>query len=192
MRKNRQWLVLLMAGLALLVLTGCSQPKQVGTRSMSSAADLIAAMADQEVDTKDSQLDSGTAAAATYLLKSRSAPSAGEETGSLADELRDASDTERYSSSNAPTVSGVTRMSRLFLYPGDWTEDEVARAITMELDDMDRKLPQDNRDRQISPDSYISYTYTYAVNVRQAYSDQGTAWVVGVGINQTAKEEHKT
>ena len=41
-------------------------------------------------------------------------------------------------------------------------------------------------------DSYYTYTYTYSVSVQQAYGDQNAAWVVGIGIEQTAKEEHKT
>ena len=192
MRKKGHWLVLLAAGLALLIFSGCSQPKQVGTRSMPGVAELIDELSVQEVDTTDSQLDSGTAAAATHLLKSRSSPSTGEETGALADELRSASGTERYNYLSAPSSSGITRMSRLFIYPGDWSEDEVARAIVSELDDMDGKLLQDNKERQFTTDSYISYTYTYAVNVRQAYNDQASAWVIGLGINQIAKEEHKT
>lgn len=192
MRRKRQWLVLLMAGLVLLVLSGCSQPKQVGTRSMPGVAELTDDMTALTIQTSDTQLDSGTAAAATHLLKSRSTPSTGEDTGTLAAELRDASGTERYNALSAPVSSGLTRMSRLFLYPGDWSEEKVAHAIVVKLEQMDGELYADNRDRQITPDSYISYTYTYSVSVRQAYSDQSSAWVIGVGINQTAKEEHKT
>ena len=46
--------------------------------------------------------------------------------------------------------------------------------------------------RQVVIDSYYTYTYSYSVSVQQVYGDQNTAWVVGVGIDQTAKEEHKT
>ena len=165
MRRMHSWLALLVAGLVLLVMTGCSQTKEVGTRSVPGAADLIAQIADQEVNTSNSLLESGTAAAATHLLKSRSTLVTGEETGPLAQALQDA---------------------------GDWNEDEVARAVTTVLEDMETELPANNRDRQITTDSYVVYTYTYSVSVRQAYSDQASAWVVGVGINQTAKEEHKT
>lgn len=192
MRRMHSWLALLVAGLVLLVMTGCSQTKEVGTRSVPGAADLIAQIADQEVNTSDSLLESGTAAAATHLLKSRSTLVTGEETGPLAQALQDAADAEHYNPRSAPTASGLTRMTRLFLYPGDWNEDEVARAVTTVLEDMETELPANNRDRQITTDSYVVYTYTYSVSVRQAYSDQASAWVVGVGINQTAKEEHKT
>lgn len=187
---------MLVAGLALVVLTGCTtvQPKQIGTRSMSSTANLVAAMAadDQEIDTTDSQLGAGTAAAATYLLKERSAPSLTnqEDTGVLAEKLREESDTQKYNRYSAPTSPGVTRMSRLFLYPGDWPEDEVARAILIQIEEMEAELS--TRSRQVVIDSYYTYTYTYSVSVQQAYGDQNTAWVVGIGIEQTAKEEHKT
>lgn len=196
MRKIKRKLALLVAGLALVVLTGCTtvQPKQIGTRSMSSTANLVAAMAadDQEIDTTDSQLGAGTAAAATYLLKERSAPSLTnqEDTGVLAEKLREESDTQKYNRYSAPTSPGVTRMSRLFLYPGDWPEDEVARAILIQIEEMEAELS--TRSRQVVIDSYYTYTYTYSVSVQQAYGDQNTAWVVGIGIEQTAKEEHKT
>lgn len=190
MRKKSQWLMLLMAAMVLLVLSGCSQPKQTGTRSMPGVAELVNSMTAEEVNTSDSQLDSGTAAAATYLLKSRSAPSVGEDDGTLADELRSVSDTARYSERSAPICSGVTRMSRLFIYPGDWSDDKVASETAAVIDQMAREVPTTSR--QVVIDSYFTYTYTYSVNVRQAYSDQGSAWVVGVGINQTTKEEHKT
>ena len=190
MRKMKHGLVLLLAVLALLVLSGCSQPKQVGTRSMAGVADLIASTSARTVVTNDAPLDSGTAAAATHMLKSRSAPGTGEDNGILADAMREASDTSRYNALSAPTESGVTRMSRLFIYPGDWSEDEVARAIVDEIDEMAAELPCTSR--QVVIDSYFTYTYTYSVSVRQAFSDQASAWVVGIGINQTAKEEHKT
>lgn len=190
MRKMKHILVLLLVGLALLVLSGCSQPKQVGTRSMAGVADLIADMSTQTVVTTDAPLDSGTAAAATHMLKSRNAPGTGEDNGILADAMRGASDTSRYNALSAPTESGVTRMSRLFVYPGDWSEDEVARAIVDKIDEMADELPCTSR--QVVIDSYFTYTYTYSVSVRQAFSDQASAWVVGIGISQTAKEEHKT
>lgn len=192
MRRMHSWLALLVAGLVLLVMTGCSQSKQVGTRSVPGTADLVAQIADQEVNTSDSLLESGTAAAATHLLKSRTTLVTGEETGSLAQALQEAADAERYNSRSAPTASGLTRMTRLFLYPGDWSEDEVAQAIVTALGEMEAELPGNNQDRQITTDSYMVYTYSYSISVRQAYSDQASAWVVGVGINQTAKEEHKT
>lgn len=192
LRRKHVWLALLVAGLVLLVMSGCSQAKQAGTRSVSTAADLIAQMADQEVSTSDSPLESGTAAAATHLLKNRSTVVTGEENGLLAQALRDSADAQRYNPRSTPTVNGVVRMARLFLYPGDWSEDEVARAIVTALGEMESELPADNRDKQITTDSYMVYTYSYSVSVRQAYSDQASAWVVGVGINQTAKEEHKT
>ena len=192
LRRKHIWLALLVAGLVLLVMSGCSQSKQTGIRSVSSAADLIAQMADQEVSTSDSLLESGTAAAATHLLKNRSTLTAGEENGLLAQALRDAADAQRYNPRSAPTASGLTRMARLFLYPGDWSEDEVAQAIVTALGEMEAELPGNNQDRQITTDSYMVYTYSYSISVRQAYSDQASAWVVGIGINQTAKEEHKT
>lgn len=192
MRKMKHGLVLLLAVLALLVLSGCSQPKQVGTRSMAGVADLIANMSAQTVVTNDAPLDSGTAAAATYMIKSRSAPGTGEDNGILADAMREASDTSRYNARSAPIESGVTRMSRLFIYPGDWSEDEVARAIVNKIDEMEDELLRSSCSRQVVIDSYFNYTYTYSVSVRQAFSDQASAWVVGIGINQTAKEEHKT
>lgn len=195
LRKIKRELALLAAGLALVVLTGCSAaaPKQIGTRSMASTANLVAAMSpDEEIDTTDSQLGAGTAAAATYLLKERSAPSLTnqEDTGVLAEKLRDESDTQKYNRYSAPTTPGVTRMSRLFLYPGEWPEDEVARAVLIQIEAMEAELS--TRSRQVVIDSYYTYTYTYSVSVQQAYGDQNTAWVVGIGIDQTAKEEHKT
>lgn len=192
MRKMKHGLVLLLAVLALLVLSGCSQPKQVGTRSMAGVADLIASTSAQTVVTNDAPLDSGTAAAATHMLKSRSAPGTGEDNGILADELREASCTDGYSARSAPIESGVVRMSRLFIYPGDWSEDEVARAIVNKIDEMADELLSSSCSRQVVIDSYFTYTYTYSVSVRQAFSDQASAWVVGIGINQTVKEEHKT
>lgn len=192
MRRIGQWLALLTAALMLLSLAGCSQPKQAGIRSLPGTADLIASMASQEVNTSDSMLESGTAAAATHLLKNSGTLVTGEDTGPLSKALQEGSDSERYNARSAPTSSGLTRMSRLFLYPGDWEEDEVARSVVTALDEMSSELSQDNRDRQITPDSYVAYTYTYAVSVRQAYGDEASVWVVGVGINQTAKEEHKT
>ena len=194
MRKIRKKLLVLAAGLAMVVLTGCTvQPKQIGTRPMSSTANLVADMAEeQEIDTTDSQLGAGTAAAATYLLKERSAPSLTnqEDTGVLAEKLRDESDTQKYNRYSAPTTPGVTRMSRLFLYPGEWPEDEVARAVLIQIEAMEAELS--TQSRQVVIDSYYTYTYTYSVSVQQAYGDQNTAWVVGIGIDQTAKEEHKT
>ena len=89
LRRKHVWLALLVAGLVLLVMSGCSQAKQAGTRSVSTAADLIAQMADQEVSTSDSPLESGTAAAATHLLKNRSTVVTGEENGLLAQALRE-------------------------------------------------------------------------------------------------------
>ena len=196
MRKLKRKLALLAAGLALVLLTGCTtvQPKQIGTRSMPSTASLVEAMAagEQEINTTDSQLGAGTAAAATYLLKERSAPNLTnqEDTGVLAEKLRDESDTQKYNRYSAPTTPGVTRMSRLFLYPGEWPEDEVARAVLIQIEAMEAELS--TRSRQVVIDSYYTYTYTYSVSVQQAYGDQNTAWVVGIGIDQTAKEEHKT
>ena len=194
MRKIRKKLLVLAAGLAMVVLTGCTvQPKQIGTRPMSSTANLVAGMAEeQEIDTTDSQLGAGTAAAATYLLKERSAPNLTnqEDTGVLAEKLRDESDTQKYNRYSAPTTPGVTRMSRLFLYPGEWPEDEVARAVLIQIEAMEAELS--TQSRQVVIDSYYTYTYTYSVSVQQAYGDQNTAWVVGIGIDQTAKEEHKT
>ena len=194
LRKIRKKLLVLAAGLAMVVLTGCTvQPKQIGTRPMSSTANLVAGMAEeQEIDTTDSQLGAGTAAAATYLLKERSATSLTnqEDTGVLAEKLRDESDTQKYNRYSAPTTPGVTRMSRLFLYPGEWPEDEVARAVLIQIEAMEAELS--TQSRQVVIDSYYTYTYTYSVSVQQAYGDQNTAWVVGIGIDQTAKEEHKT
>lgn len=195
LRKIKRELALLAAGLALVVLTGCSAaaPKQIGTRSMASTANLVAAMSpDEEIDTTDSQLGAGTAAAATYLIKDRCAPSLTnqEDTGGLSEKLRDESDTQKYNRYSAPTTPGVTRMSRLFLYPGEWPEDEVARAVLIQIEAMEAELS--TQSRQVVIDSYYTYTYTYSVSVQQAYGDQNTAWVVGIGIDQTAKEEHKT
>lgn len=189
MRKMKHGLILLLAGLVLLVLSGCSQPKQVGTRSMAGVADLIASMSSETVVTTDSSLDSGTAAAAYFLLNNSNLVN-GEEKGELASKLQETSCTERYSALSAPTESGETRMSRLFIFPGDWSEDEVARSIVDKIDEMAMELPSTSR--QVVIDSYFTYTYTYSVSVRQAFSDKASAWVVGIGINQTAKEEHKT
>ena len=180
LRKIRKKLLVLAAGLAMVVLTGCTvQPKQIGTRPMSSTANLVADMAEeQEIDTTDSQLGAGTAAAATYLIKNGSVPSLTnqEDTGTLSEKLRE--------------ESGVTRMSRLFIYPGEWPEDEVARAALVQIEEMEAELA--TKSRQVVIDSYYTYTYTYSVSVQQAYGDQNAAWVVGIGIEQTAKEEHKT
>lgn len=198
MRKIKKRLALLAAGLALAVMTtGCSsgaaQPKQIGTRNMASTASLISSMAgEEEVNAADTQLGAGTAAAATYLIKERCSPSLTnqEDTGELSDRMREESNTQKYNRYSAPTSPGVTRMARLFLYPGDWPEDEVARAALITIQEMEAELSQ--RSRQVVIDSYYTYTYDYSISVQQVYGDQNTAWVVGIGINQTTKEEHKT
>ena len=197
LRKRKYGWLILLAGLALALLTGCTapQPKQVGTRSMPSTANLIADMAfEMEVDANDNQLGAGTAAAATYLVKNRSTPSLTnqEDNGELAARMREESETIKYNRYSAPTTAGVTRMSRLFLYPGDWPEDEVARSVLMVLQEMQAAANLVPQSRQVVIDSYYTYTYSYSVSVQQVYGDQNTAWVVGVGIDQTAKEEHKT
>ena len=139
LRKIKKRLALLAAGLALAVMTtGCSsgaaQPKQIGTRNMASTASLISSMAgEEEVNVADTQLGAGTAAAATYLIKERCSPSLTnqEDTGELSDRMREESNTQKYNRYSAPTSPGLTRMARLFLYPGDWPEDEVARAARL-------------------------------------------------------------
>ena len=198
LRKIKKRLALLAAGLALAVMTtGCSsgaaQPKQIGTRNMASTASLISSMAgEEEVNTADTQLGAGAAAAATYLIKERCSPSLTnrEDTGELSDRMREESNTQKYNRYSAPTSPGLTRMARLFLYPGDWPEDEVARAALITIQEMEAELSQ--RSRQVVIDSYYTYTYDYSISVQQVYGDQNTAWVVGIGINQTTKEEHKT
>lgn len=198
MRKIKKRLALLAAGLALAVMTtGCSsgaaQPKQIGTRNMASTASLISSMAGkEEVNAADTQLGAGTAAAATYLIKERCSPSLTnqEDTGELSNRMREESNTQKYNRYSAPTSPGLTRMARLFLYPGDWPEDEVARAALITIQEMEAELSQ--RSRQVVIDSYYTYTYDYSISVQQVYGDQNTAWVVGIGINQTTKEEHKT
>lgn len=198
LRKIKKRLALLAAGLALAVMTtGCSsgaaQPKQIGTRNMASTASLISSMAgEEEVNAADTQLGAGTAAAATYLIKERCSPSLTnqEDTGELSDRMREESNTQKYNRYSAPTSPGLTRMARLFLYPGDWPEDEVARAALITIQEMEAELSQ--RSRQVVIDSYYTYTYDYSISVQQVYGDQNTAWVVGIGINQTTKEEHKT
>lgn len=198
MRKIKKRLALLAAGLALAVMTtGCSsgaaQPKQIGTRNMASTASLISSMAgEEEVNAADTQLGAGTAAAATYLIKERCSPSLTnqEDTGELSNRMREESNTQKYNRYSAPTSPGLTRMARLFLYPGDWPEDEVARAALITIQEMEAELSQ--RSRQVVIDSYYTYTYDYSISVQQVYGDQNTAWVVGIGINQTTKEEHKT
>ncbi|HIW09853.1 MAG TPA: hypothetical protein H9890_10715 [Candidatus Faecalibacterium intestinigallinarum] len=198
MRKIKKQLALLAAGLALAVMTtGCSsgaaQPKQIGTRNMASTASLISSMAgEEEVNAADTQLGAGTAAAATYLIKERCSPSLTnqEDTGELSNRMREESNTQKYNRYSAPTSPGLTRMARLFLYPGDWPEDEVARAALITIQEMEAELSQ--RSRQVVIDSYYTYTYDYSISVQQVYGDQNTAWVVGIGINQTTKEEHKT
>lgn len=198
MRKIKKRLALLAAGLALAVMTtGCSsgaaQPKQIGTRNMASTASLISSMAgEEEVNAADTQLGAGTAAAATYLIKERCSPSLTnqEDTGELSNRMREESNTQKYNRYSAPTSPGVTQMARLFLYPGDWPEDEVARAALITIQEMEAELSQ--RSRQVVIDSYYTYTYDYSISVQQVYGDQNTAWVVGIGINQTTKEEHKT
>lgn len=198
LRKIKKQLALLAAGLALAVMTtGCSsgaaQPKQIGTRNMASTASLISSMAGkEEVNAADTQLGAGTAAAATYLIKERCSPSLTnqEDTGELSNRMREESNTQKYNRYSAPTSPGLTRMARLFLYPGDWPEDEVARAALITIQEMEAELSQ--RSRQVVIDSYYTYTYDYSISVQQVYGDQNTAWVVGVGINQTTKEEHKT
>lgn len=198
LRKIKKRLALLAAGLALAVMTtGCSsgaaQPKQIGTRNMASTASLISSMAGEEgVNAADTQLGAGTAAAATYLIKERCSPSLTnqEDTGELSDRMREESNTQKYNRYSAPTSPGLTRMARLFLYPGDWPEDEVARAALITIQEMEAELSQ--RSRQVVIDSYYTYTYDYSISVQQVYGDQNTAWVVGIGINQTTKEEHKT
>ena len=198
MRKIKKRLALLAAGLALAVMTtGCSsgaaQPKQIGTRNMASTASLISSMAgEEEVNAADTQLGAGAAAAATYLIKERCSPSLTnqEDTGELSNRMREESNTQKYNRYSAPTSPGLTRMARLFLYPGDWPEDEVARAALITIQEMEAELSQ--RSRQVVIDSYYTYTYDYSISVQQVYGDQNTAWVVGIGINQTTKEEHKT
>ena len=219
LRKIKKRLALLAAGLALAVMTtGCSsgaaQPKQIGTRNMASTASLISSMAgeedslissmagEEEINAADTQLGAGTAAAATYLIKERCSPSLTnqEDTGELSDRMREESNTQKYNRYSAPTSPGLTRMARLFLYltrmarlflyPGDWPEDEVARAALITIQEMEAELSQ--RSRQVVIDSYYTYTYDYSISVQQVYGDQNTAWVVGIGINQTTKEEHKT
>lgn len=198
LRKIKKQLALLAAGLALAVMTtGCSsgaaQPKQIGTRNMASTASLISSMAgEEEVNAADTQLGAGTAAAATYLIKERCSPSLTnqEDTGELSNRMREESNTQKYNRYSAPTSPGLTRMARLFLYPGDWPEDEVARAALITIQEMEAELSQ--RSRQVVIDSYYTYTYDYSISVQQVYGDQNTAWVVGIGINQTTKEEHKT
>ena len=198
MRKIKKRLALLAAGLALAVMTtGCSsgaaQHKQIGTRNMASTASLISSMAgEEEVNAADTQLGAGTAAAATYLIKERCSPSLTnqEDTGELSNRMREESNTQKYNRYSAPTSPGLTRMARLFLYPGDWPEDEVARAALITIQEMEAELSQ--RSRQVVIDSYYTYTYDYSISVQQVYGDQNTAWVVGIGINQTTKEEHKT
>lgn len=198
LRKIKKRLALLVAGLALAVMTtGCSsgaaQPKQIGTRNMASTASLISSMAgEEEVNAADTQLGAGTAAAATYLIKERCSPSLTnqEDTGELSNRMREESNTQKYNRYSAPTSPGLTRMARLFLYPGDWPEDEVARAALITIQEMEAELSQ--RSRQVVIDSYYTYTYDYSISVQQVYGDQNTAWVVGIGINQTTKEEHKT
>lgn len=198
MRKIKKRLALLAAGLALAVMTtGCSsgaaQPKQIGTRNMASTASLISSMAgEEEINAADTQLGAGTAAAATYLIKERCSPSLTnqEDTGELSNRMREESNTQKYNRYSAPTSPGLTRMARLFLYPGDWPEDEVARAALITIQEMEAELSQ--RSRQVVIDSYYTYTYDYSISVQQVYGDQNTAWVVGIGINQTTKEEHKT
>ena len=198
LRKIKKRLALLAAGLALAVMTtGCSsgaaQPKQIGTRNMASTASLISSMAgEEEVNAADTQLGAGTAAAATYLIKERCSPSLTnqEDTGELSNRMREESNTQKYNRYSAPTSQGLTRMARLFLYPGDWPEDEVARAALITIQEMEAELSQ--RSRQVVIDSYYTYTYDYSISVQQVYGDQNTAWVVGIGINQTTKEEHKT
>lgn len=198
LRKIKKRLALLAAGLALAVMTtGCSsgaaQPKQIGTRNMASTASLISSMAgEEEVNAADTQLGAGTAAAATYLIKERCSPSLTnqEDTGGLSNRMREESNTQKYNRYSAPTSPGLTRMARLFLYPGDWPEDEVARAALITIQEMEAELSQ--RSRQVVIDSYYTYTYDYSISVQQVYGDQNTAWVVGIGINQTTKEEHKT
>ena len=198
LRKIKKRLALLAAGLALAVMTtGCSsgaaQPKQIGTRNMASTASLISSMAgEEEINAADTQLGAGTAAAATYLIKERCSPSLTnqEDTGELSNRMREESNTQKYNRYSAPTSPGLTRMARLFLYPGDWPEDEVARAALITIQEMEAELSQ--RSRQVVIDSYYTYTYDYSISVQQVYGDQNTAWVVGIGINQTTKEEHKT
>lgn len=190
---------MLAAGLLLLLLSGCSpqqvqaKQQQARTREMSSTAQLIASITPEvEVNTGDSEISSGTAAAANSLIWG-SKPNLGpnsEDLGKLAEELRQVSDTERYRSTSAPTVPGVTRMGRLYIYTGDCSEDFVARCVSEQIVQMDSELSA--KSRQVVIDSYYTYTYTYSVSVRQAYSGDDMVWLVGVGVDQTAKEEHKT
>lgn len=192
LRKKRIWLVLL-AVLALVALSGCTQPKQVGSQCMPSTAQLVAEITpDVEVSTNDQNLRSGTAAAANYVIRNRYNPGSGEEVGPLSQEMRTVSETERYNSLSAPSTPNAVEMSRTFVYPGDWSEGDVAHAISMVIQQMDTQLPTDNKNRQFNPDSYLSYTYDYSVSVYQIYGDRNTAWIIGVGVTQTAKEEHKT
>ncbi len=192
MFKKRKWIILLLAAVVVFVLTGCSKSQKVGIRSVSSTEDMIKAMNEDLTFTQDGQLDSGTAAAATYLIKNRYQPTReGEETGLLAAEMRSVSNTESYNYLKTPTAAGTTRMSRLFVYPGEWSEKEVAWSISNTLWEMDEELA-DKKEVGIAGESCMTYTYTYSVNVRQVYSDQVSAWVVGVGVTQTAKEIHTT
>ena len=66
----------------------------------------------------------------------------------------------------------------------------MARCVSEQIAQMDSELSA--KSRQVVIDSYYTYTYTYSVSVRQAYSGDDMVWLVGVGVDQTAKEEHKT
>ena len=194
MRTKKNWLALLLAALALVLLSGCTQPKQVDTRIVPDVADLVKEITpDQDVVTNDAMLDRGTAAVVTYLIRNPTRPNTAsyEETGVLSEKMRQESQTEKYNARSSPMYAGTVEMSRLYLFPGDISKDEVAREISGKLRQMDLELYKDST-HQFVTDSYFTYTYQYAVSVRQVYGDRDTAWVVGIGISQTAKEEHKT
>ena len=174
LRKIKKRLALLAAGLALAVMTtGCS----------SGAA--------QPVNGFDTQIaESGRRLfhAQMFCLEIGVVEAVHEEIDQV--RTHGLGHTQKYNRYSAPTSPGLTRMARLFLYPGDWPEDEVARAALITIQEMEAELSQ--RSRQVVIDSYYTYTYDYSISVQQVYGDQNTAWVVGIGINQTTKEEHKT
>ena len=188
--KKKCWLVLLLAGLALLVLTGCTQPKQVDSRNMPTTAQLIVDITpDLDVGANDTLLDRGTAAAANYMIKNRYNPGAGEEKGAMLTEALLEMDAEKYNQYSAPQSDGAqVYMARLFVYSGTQRDVDIATEISSRIRQMDREL---YKEKEILNSRY-TYTYRYSVSVRQVYSDRNTAWVIGVGVTQTAKEEHKT
>ncbi len=194
MRRWKKRLAALAAALALTALSGCAGEAEPGARSVPGFGSDVAACAAGLTVEADSELDSGTAVAAMYALKNDCAPAEGEACPALAGQLQEGSGTAAYNKTSLPAPGETARMSRLFIYPGEWSEEEAADQTARLLREMDDELP----DRApagrsgLDPDSYIAYTYRYAASARAVYDGKTGYWVVGVGVTQTATLQYQS